>query len=469
MNVSIKPRDQRVFFQQQDVLMFSCNNSGQIESANQAFFHLLGFNLLSIIGKNITDMIEMEAEANKKSISEILTCGNYVRFLQNDGSGLWFKLASVVFNQGKFSVIACQFEHEVALKKETEDYKNKLYRIINMVPHPIFLKDKNRRYEIVNNAQAKLHGLKTFEMLGKTDKELDVNLTESFIIDTSDKEVLEKKEKVFLKEQPITSRKGEFILQTTKIPFKSEIDGTTKILGISIDVTDIKLAERNLKEINLDLDTFIYRSSHDMLAPILSIKGLTHLLKLSGSEEEKQKCINKINGSLNRLEKYIATLTNYSKNLRIQSKFQDIDLKKMILNLLKDLIIDYPMVELETSYNISSPFSSDSERTLIILKNILLNAFHFSTQNTTPFVSIKTSVNSTKAIITVEDNGGGIKKDIHHKIFEMFYRGSCYSNGSGLGLYIAKEMIKKLDGTIRCISDENQGAVFEIMIPNNYE
>ena len=68
--------------------------------------------------------------------------------------------------------------------------------------------------------------------------------------------------------------------------------------------------------------------------------------------------------------------------------------------------------------------------------------------------------------ITVSDNGIGIKKEFHNKIFEMFYRVSENSIGSGLGLYLVKETVKKLDGEVKLHSDLGKGTTFVIHLPN---
>lgn len=67
--------------------------------------------------------------------------------------------------------------------------------------------------------------------------------------------------------------------------------------------------------------------------------------------------------------------------------------------------------------------------------------------------------------IWVEDNGEGIAREYQERIFEMFYRGSNTSTGSGLGLYITKEAVEKLNGKIELTSEAGKGSTFTIMIP----
>ena len=110
---------------------------------------------------------------------------------------------------------------------------------------------------------------------------------------------------------------------------------------------------------------------------------------------------------------------------------------------------------------------SDRTRLYIVFNNIISNSLrYYKNYIKDPFINIKIKVSDTKAIIIVEDNGIGIKPDRIGKIFDMFYRATSTSNGSGLGLYIAKESVAKLEGTISVESEFERGTKFTLVIPN---
>jgi len=110
---------------------------------------------------------------------------------------------------------------------------------------------------------------------------------------------------------------------------------------------------------------------------------------------------------------------------------------------------------------------SDKTRLYIIFNNIISNSFrYYKNYIKDPYINIKLIVNESKAQIIIEDNGIGIKPDRISKIFDMFYRATSTSNGSGLGLYIAKESIIKLEGTISVESEFERGTKFTLNIPN---
>ena len=108
---------------------------------------------------------------------------------------------------------------------------------------------------------------------------------------------------------------------------------------------------------------------------------------------------------------------------------------------------------------------SDPSRLKIILQNILSNAIKFRNKNQKSLITLSTRLNDGKFMLSIADNGEGIKPELKHKIFDMFFRGSQSSNGSGLGLYIAREAAKKIDASISVSSTYGEGSVFTLALP----
>ena len=113
-------------------------------------------------------------------------------------------------------------------------------------------------------------------------------------------------------------------------------------------------------------------------------------------------------------------------------------------------------------------FYSDPKRISIFLNNFLSNAIKYQDPNIKKksFVNIQVNVSRTHSIITIEDNGVGIKKEYQSKIFNMFFRASENSFGSGLGLYIARQAVERLGGEIKVDSKLGFGTTFTITLPN---
>ena len=115
----------------------------------------------------------------------------------------------------------------------------------------------------------------------------------------------------------------------------------------------------------------------------------------------------------------------------------------------------------------SRPLITDKNRLNIILNNLISNAITYQDPSKNdPLVNIKVDMSDTETNIIVKDNGIGISKELQEKIFDMFFRGSENSDGSGLGLYIVKESVEKLNGTINVRSVPGKGSEFRVLIPN---
>ena len=110
---------------------------------------------------------------------------------------------------------------------------------------------------------------------------------------------------------------------------------------------------------------------------------------------------------------------------------------------------------------------SDATRLRIILNNIISNAIKYrSFDKDNSFIRIEVVVSEKECKLTIEDNGEGIEESKLPHIFDMFYRATVKSTGSGLGLYIVKKVIDKLKASIEVDSEEMEGTTFTIIIPN---
>ncbi|MFN3405641.1 MAG: PAS domain-containing protein [Cytophagaceae bacterium] len=114
-----------------------------------------------------------------------------------------------------------------------------LKNVINCFPFPVFIKDENRKYYLINNYEAQLFKLKEQEIIGKGDPDIIRNKRELSHIISSDEEVLKNNKPVELPNQNFTLNDGtSYLFRTHKIPFINPITGKRNILGFSIDVTD---------------------------------------------------------------------------------------------------------------------------------------------------------------------------------------------------------------------------------------
>ena len=283
--------------------------------------------------------------------------------------------------------------------------------------------------------------------------------------------------KLIQKEESFINKNGESIYKLRSIlPFYDGENHLQHIIISGVDITEIKkientLLRRNdeLKKINTELDNFVYSVSHDLRSPLLSIKGILNLIfKGSQLDNKLSDYLKLIDKSVIRLDGTIQEILEYSRNARLDVKEEKTDLKKIILDIHEDLKFSTSQkIEFSLQFDCENVVLTDSARITTILKNIIGNAFKYQIKdNQNCKVSIGVSKNKKdELIIQISDNGEGISDENSKKVFDMFYRASNTSVGTGLGLYICKEIISKMNGEIELKSKLKEGTTVRLLLP----
>jgi PAS domain S-box-containing protein len=372
---------------------------------------------------------------------------------------------------GTISDITKRKEYEVLLSNSA-DYLNKL---INTIIDPIFVKDRNHKFILVNDACCQFFKMKREFMLGKTDFELIAEDKAEIFWDVD--EHIFKYGNDDIREETVFFREGKVRNVLTKKSLYVDSRGDCLLVGIILDITEQKqmeqkLLEQNetLKKINLELDSFVYRTSHDLRSPLASILGLIHISKDEKVEEKRQEYMRLMEKSISKLDNFIHDIISFSKNTRIDISQNEINISEMLEEIIEGLryMEGYEGIDKRVEVHQEAPFISDLFRIKIICNNLVSNAIKYSSfYAIDPFVLVKVFVNKKEAVFEFSDNGIGIAKENTPKLFSMFYRASTASKGSGLGLYIVKEVVQKLNGTITLESEPGKGTKFTVVLPNN--
>jgi signal transduction histidine kinase len=174
--------------------------------------------------------------------------------------------------------------------------------------------------------------------------------------------------------------------------------------------------------------------------------------------------------SILKLDNTIRDIVAYSRNNRTEIAFEPVRIKPIVDDVINNLrYLDTSEYKINELIHVQdgSVFPSDRNRLQIILNNLLANAIRYRHPARKPQVFVESKLDGSQVEITVSDNGLGINDQHIDKIFDMFYRTSDTSAGSGLGLYIVKETIKKLNGSIEVSSRVNEGTTFKVILPLN--
>jgi signal transduction histidine kinase len=232
------------------------------------------------------------------------------------------------------------------------------------------------------------------------------------------------------------------------------------------------LKEQNLEliKLNKELDNFVYNISHNLRAPLVSVMGLINVAFIDRTDINNiELYLNKMRYSINKLDTTLKEILDYSRNTRVDIKQETIDLNELINNSFDNLkyLTNFDRIEKKINVDEKNPLVSDSYRLSLIFDNLISNSIKYLDVKKTPnIVEINVSV-SDEVTIVYTDNGIGIHPDYQERVFDMFFRASEISEGAGLGLYIVKEALEKLNGSIQMESVLNKWTRFIIRMPNN--
>lgn len=238
---------------------------------------------------------------------------------------------------------------------------------------------------------------------------------------------------------------------------------------ISQHTQELKKTNEELMIRNTELDRFVYSASHDLSAPLKSILGLIRVAKLDQPDNVQRQYLDMMERSVFKLEDFIEEVVTYSRNTRMPINLEPIDFSAFVNNVLQDhqYSPNFNQIDFQIVDQTREAMLSDVTRLKIIMNNLISNAikFHWTDNHRKPFVRIALEQEDGSYVLKVSDNGRGIHQDHLKRIFEMFYRATDDAQGSGLGLYILKEAVLKLEGTVEARSQIDIGTEFIIHLP----
>ncbi|WOK09493.1 ATP-binding protein [Imperialibacter roseus] len=219
----------------------------------------------------------------------------------------------------------------------------------------------------------------------------------------------------------------------------------------------------NLMAVNEELDTFLYRSSHDLIAPVKSIRGLLYLVK--ASKDELPQYLDLMENRILRLENTLLEINSYVKNSKSDPLATNIRLHSLVNEVWADIEFIEHADKLTFMNEVDSDLEIKSDPGLwkMIIHNLLINAIKYHDgRKESSFVRVWHSIDNKVFTLKVEDNGQGIASESLPRVYDMFFRANANSKGSGLGLFLVKKMVDKLGGTINIESEYAKGTLVSV-------
>lgn len=369
---------------------------------------------------------------------------------------------------------------------EIKDQENfRLTSIINRLPVSIYWKSKNGRYLGCNKYQLDMAGLKSQdEIIGKTDFDLPWKdyAPELFVIDQN---VMKSQVAIQTEESPIIANNEQLIMFTTKtalLDMNGKVEG---IIGVSIDITDRKKMENDLRIAKVEAEAannaksvFIANMSHDIRTPLSGVIGTSDILEHEGDTQKDRDFGHVIHISAENLMQLLDDILE----MISADEFNESNLNLRTFNLKERLMhANQLMLGNVTKGQISLNFHVDedvpeyilSDRIKIdrILLNLIGNAVKFTSSGsiTVRVIVLEQNEQISTVQFDITDTGIGIPEDQIDKIFERFYRvNPSYQSkykGHGIGLFIAHKFVSLLGGKISVKSKLGEGTTFSVILP----
>jgi signal transduction histidine kinase len=220
-----------------------------------------------------------------------------------------------------------------------------------------------------------------------------------------------------------------------------------------------------LQETVSELESFSYSISHDMRAPLRAMQSFAHILAEECGEQvgpEGKDYIRRIISASDRMDRLIQDVLTYSRVTRTELQLETVDVERLL-----DGIIDTypnfrpPEANIEIRRPIPRVLANEAALTQCF-SNLIGNAIKFVRPGEIPRVQIWAETRGDRVRVFVRDNGIGIEKEAHEKIFHIFYQLNRSFDGTGIGLSIVRKAAERMGGSVGLESEPGRGSTFHL-------
>jgi PAS domain S-box-containing protein len=393
----------------------------------------------------------------------------------NVGSKSEYKLREM--QKSILNLIGKEIGNSITSLKTQEALRDSELRIKMIVrdsPLILWSLDKDGKIEYAEGKALDSLGLKKEDLIGKSGRSF---YPEHSKITTAIDQSL--KGKSFISDE---IQIGNTFFETSITPVYDENGELVSINGVSMDVTtrknyeiEIEKANEELREIDTIKNNFISTISHELRTPLVGISGYLELIMTRQLEEQQVKDFSQIAlASCRRLEQTIVELLDISslQTDTMQFDFINLDLNPVIDETVKRLTPSAKNNNVKIACRLKSDLplvKADENKISSVIQNLIDNAIKFTAE--APQVTISTDYDDSnrKVTVSIADNGVGIDPKYLDKIFSRFYQIDSSATrrygGSGIGLYLVKEIIEAHGGSVLAESTPGQGATFSFTLP----
>ncbi|MFA6164041.1 MAG: PAS domain S-box protein [Methylobacter sp.] len=350
-----------------------------------------------------------------------------------------------------------------------------LRQVIDAAPSMIFVKDREGRYLLGNEAVAQAYGTRPESLVGLTDENLNPNDDEVTHFYQDDLDVINNRKPKRILEDKLTHADGSVHwYSAVKIPLLDDDASCNKLLGVASDITDRKRAEEALQLADRRKDEFLAMLAHELRNPLAPIRNAVQLLKMKeASDPTLTWSRNVIDRQVTHLARLLDDLLDVARIMqgKITLKTERFELVDIINNAVE---ASYPLIESRSQDLIISKATTpqwiegDRVRLAQALSNLLNNAAKYTSEGGK--ITLSTMEEGSNAVIEIRDTGIGIAPDTLPHIFDLFTQADhslAHSQGGlGIGLTLVRQLVEIHGGTITAASDGiGQGSLFTVRLP----
>lgn len=366
---------------------------------------------------------------------------------------------------------------------------NELEIIIDSIPGLVFYKDINNRFIRVNKYISDSYKMSKKQLEGVNLNELHSKEQAQAYYEDDLEVIRSRKPKINIDESWVTGSGTKWV-STSKIPYINEKDEVIGVIGVSLDVTERKLAEeelgkyrehleelvtnrtaeladaiRNLERSNQELEQFAYVASHDLQEPLRMVSSFTQMLERRYKDKidaDANDFIHYAVDGANRMQKLINDLLDFSRITTRGKDFTKVDLSQLLgqaISNLQQLISDNSAL---VSNDDLPEMNVDESQIIRVFQNLIENAIKYRKSTELPKVHISCKNQNKFYEFAIRDNGIGIDMQFHDRIFIIFQRLHSKEEypGTGIGLSICKRIVERHGGSLWFNSVVNEGTTF---------
>jgi PAS domain S-box-containing protein len=254
-----------------------------------------------------------------------------------------------------------------------------------------------------------------------------------------------------------------------------ELEDKTKTLensrkSLALLMADVNKSREELGESNKELEAFSYSVSHDLRAPLRAIGGFTRILMEDYSanlDDEGRELGGFILQNTQKMAQLIDDLLAFSRMSRASLSISEIDMQSMALKVYNEITTPEERERIEFSAMDLPKIAGDSKMMYQVWQNLIANAVKFSSIREQAIISISCQEDDNEFVFCVKDNGTGFDMKYVDKLFGVFQRLHSEQEfaGTGVGLSLVKRIIKRYEGDVRAVGENNVGAAFYFTLP----